>query len=147
MTVTLEAIPKTGHLEIDIKVSASVNVSAFTARQKANNFILSEISYMMHAGEPTLVLGERIYWRVPVILSLTSRGDVGEVGRLDIDVETGQIQISPQQIAQIQSYAETNPLLALAGMFDGGQGDTAERAETILKNELNAITGFAKPSG
>jgi hypothetical protein len=107
MTVTLEAIPKTGRLEIDIKVSANVNVSAFTARQKANNFILSEISYMMHAGEPTLVLGERIYWRVPVILSLTSCGDVGEVGRLDIDVETGQIQISPQQITEIESRAET----------------------------------------
>jgi hypothetical protein len=36
------------------------------------------------------------------------------------------------------------PALALAGMFDGGPGDTAERAETILKNELNAVAGFAK---
>lgn len=107
MSVTLESIPKTGHLVVDIKVSADVNVSAFTARQKVNNFVLGEISYMMHAGEPTLVLGERIYWRVPIILSLTSRGDVGEVGYLDVDVETGQIQISPQQIAEIESRAAT----------------------------------------
>ena len=107
MAVTLESIPKTGHLEVDIKVSADVNVSAFTARQKANNFVLSEISYMMHAGKPTLVLGERIYWRVPVILSLTSRGDIGEVGHIDVDVETGQINISPQQIVDIEARAET----------------------------------------
>jgi hypothetical protein len=107
MAITLESIPKTGRLEVDIKVSANVNVTAFTARQKANNFVLSEISYMMHAGEPALVLGKRIYWRVPVILSLTSRGDVGEVGHIDVDVETGQIDISPQQIAEIEARAET----------------------------------------
>jgi hypothetical protein len=107
MAVSLESIPKTGRLEIDIKVSADVNVSAFTARQKANNFVLSEISYMMHAGDPTLVLRERICWRVPIILSLTSRGDVGEVGHIDVDVETGQIDISPQQIAEIEARAET----------------------------------------
>jgi hypothetical protein len=119
MAVTFESIPKSGRLEVDIKVSADVNVSAFTARQKANNFILSEISYMMHAGEPTLVLGERIYWRVPVILSLTSRGDIGEVGHIDVDVETGQINISPQQIVEIEARAETvtahTPLQTTAG--------------------------------
>jgi hypothetical protein len=106
MAVTLEAIPKTGHLQVDIKVSADVNVTAFTARQKVNNFVLSEISYMMHAGEPSLVVDERIYWRVPVILSLTSHGDVGEVGYLDVNIETGQIQISPSQIAEIEARAE-----------------------------------------
>jgi hypothetical protein len=111
MTVTLEAIPKTGHLEIDIKVSANVNVSAFTARQKANNFILSEISYMMHAGEPTLVLGERIYWRVPIILSLTSRGDVGEnelnavAGFAKVEPKNNNPQIS--QITQIKSVSKS----------------------------------------
>jgi hypothetical protein len=105
MAITLDAIPKMGHLEVDIKVSADVNVTAFTARQKVNNFVLSEISYMMHAGEPALVVDDRISWRVPVILSLTSQGDVGEVGHLDVDIETGQIQISPQQIAEIEARA------------------------------------------
>ena len=76
-------------------------------RYKVNSFILSEISYMMHAGEPDLILGERICWRVPVILSLPSIGDLGEVGSLDVDVETGQMHTSLTQIAEIENRAET----------------------------------------
>jgi hypothetical protein len=106
MASLIESLPQTGRLEIDIKVTADVNVSAYAARQKVNGFVLSDISYMMHAGDPTLVLGERICWRVPVILSLTSRGDVGEVGTLDVDIETGQIHVTPQLIAEINTRAE-----------------------------------------
>jgi hypothetical protein len=106
MTTVVESLPKSGRLEVDIKVSAEVNVSAYAARQKVNSFVLSEISYMMHAGDPVLVLAERIRWRVPVILSLTSRGDVGEVGAVDVDVETGQLHVTPQLIAEINARAE-----------------------------------------
>ncbi|MCP4426531.1 MAG: hypothetical protein GY803_18720 [Chloroflexi bacterium] len=106
MIANVESLPKTGRLEVDIKVTADVNISAYAARQKVDSFVLSEISYMMHAAEPTLVLGDRICWRVPVILSLTSVGDVGEVGAIDIDVESGQIHISPQQIAEIEARAQ-----------------------------------------
>lgn len=35
-----------------------------------------------------------------------------------------------------------NPLLAFAGKFSGGSGDTAERAEEILEAEVNAVNGF-----
>jgi hypothetical protein len=106
MSAIVESLPKTGRLEVDIKVSADVNVSAYAARQKVNDFVLSDISYMMHAGKPELVVGERICWRVPVILSLTSRGDVGEVGTIDVDVETGQMYITPQLITEIKARAE-----------------------------------------
>jgi hypothetical protein len=106
MASLVESLPKTGHLEVDIKVKADVNISAYAARQKVNDFVLSDISYMMHAGDPTLVLAERICWRVPVVLSLTSRGDVGEVGTIDVDVETGQIHVTPQLIAEFNARAE-----------------------------------------
>jgi hypothetical protein len=103
---TLKSIPKSGRLEVDIKVTADVNISAFAARQKVNGFVLSEISYMMHAGEPALVVGDRICWRVPVILSQTSKGDIGETGSIDVDVETGQLYVSPTQITEIEARAE-----------------------------------------
>jgi hypothetical protein len=61
---------------------------------------------MMHAGEPILVVGERICWRVPIILSQTSKGDVGETGSIDVDVETGQLYITPKQITEIEARAE-----------------------------------------
>jgi hypothetical protein len=102
----VNTLPHTGRLEIDIKVSADINISAYAAQQKVNDFVLSDISYMMHAGKAQLILGERIYWRVPVILSLTRHGDVGEVGVIDVDVETGQMHITPQYIAEINTRAE-----------------------------------------
>ena len=61
----------------------------------------------MRAGEPALIVGDdRLRWRVPVILSLTSRGDVGEVGAIDVDVETGQMHVTPQLVAEIETRAE-----------------------------------------
>lgn len=106
MVALMESLPKTGRLEVDIKVTADVNISAYAARQKVNSFVLSEVSYMMHAGKPMLVFGERICWRVPVILSLTSRGDMGEVGTIDVDVESGQMYVSPQLVTEINARAE-----------------------------------------
>lgn len=106
MAAIVESLPKTGRLEVDIKVSADVNISAYAAQQKVNAFVLSDISYMMHAGAPSLIVAERICWRVPVILSLTSRGDVGEVGAIDVDVETGQMHVTPQLIAEINARAQ-----------------------------------------
>ncbi len=106
MASIVESLPQTGRLEVDIRVSADVNVSAYSARQKVNAFALSEISNMMHTGDPALVLSERIFWRVPVILSLTSQGDVGEVGAIDVDVETGQMRVTPRLVAEMTSRAE-----------------------------------------
>ncbi len=106
MPVTVESLPETGRLEVDIKVTADVNFTAVAARQKVNSFVLSEISYMMHAGTPTLVVGERICWRAPVVLSLASRGDVGEVGAIDVDVESGQMVVGPQLVMEINNRAE-----------------------------------------
>ncbi len=106
MVSLVESLPRTGRVEVDIKVTADINISAYAARQKVNDFVLSDISYMMHAGDPTLVLAERISWRVPIILSLTSRGDVGEVGAIDVDVETGQMHVTPRLIAEIDARAE-----------------------------------------
>lgn len=37
-----------------------------------------------------------------------------------------------------------NPLLNVAGRFHGGPGDSAERAEEILANEVNATDGFGR---
>ena len=106
MAVNVESLPSQGRLELEIKVTADVNVSAFAARQKVNSFVLSDISYMMHAGEPQLVIADRISCRVPVILSSTSRGNIGEAGSISVDVETGQMNVSPQLIQEIGRRAE-----------------------------------------
>jgi hypothetical protein len=107
MNVEVESLaPRTGQLTIDIRLSATVNVTAFSARQKVTGFVADEISTNMHGGEPRLVVGERICWRVPVILSMPPTGDRGEVGIIDVDVETGQLLVSRTLVEEIKRRAE-----------------------------------------
>jgi hypothetical protein len=83
-----------------------MNVSAETARKVVDAFVLSHVSYMMHAGEPLLVNGRGARWRVPVILSLTSCGEVGEVGSIDVDAQSGQMQIDPERLRELNHRAQ-----------------------------------------
>ncbi len=106
MAVQLQSLPQSGRLEIDIKVSSDINVSAFVARQKVDSFVLNEISYMMHAGEPILVIADSVYWRVPIILSTVSKGDIGEVGAIAVNAQTGQMIVTPQLLAEVNARAE-----------------------------------------
>jgi hypothetical protein len=99
-------MPNTAQLHINIQLAAPVNVTSFSARQKVTGFVADEISTNMHGGEPTLVIADRIYWRVPIILSLPPIGDRGTIGEINVDVETGQLQITPENIAEIEARAE-----------------------------------------
>lgn len=107
MNVEMQTLlPRAGQLAIDIRLSATVNITEFSARQKVTGFVADEISTNMHGGEPRLIVGERICWRVPVILSLPPAGDRGDVGAIDVDIETGQLQITKTLIEEIKRRAE-----------------------------------------
>lgn len=107
MSVIIEKLaPNTGHLMINIQLASAVNVTAFSARQKVTGFVADEISTNMHGTDPTLVVGEQICWRVPVMLSMPPVGDLGIVGEIDVDVETGQLHITPELLAEIAHRAE-----------------------------------------
>ena len=107
MSIEIESLtPKSGQLSVNIQLSATINVTAFSARQKVTGFVADEISTHLHGGEPVLVLGESICWRVPVILSLPPAGDRGQVGLIDVDVETGQLFVFPELIREIENRAE-----------------------------------------
>lgn len=108
MSVTLEKlnVPQSGHLDIDIRLSADVQISAFVARQKVNRFLLTEVGNLLHAGEPSLALADKIYWRVPVLFSLPSVGQVGQVGEIDVDIESGQVMVEPSLVQRISRNAE-----------------------------------------
>lgn len=107
MTVEVEQLvpPAGGKLRIDIHLSATVNVTAFSARQKVSGYIADELSTQMHGGVPRLVVGERIVWQVPVILSLLPHGDIGQVGSIDVDVETGELLATSESLQEIQRHA------------------------------------------
>jgi hypothetical protein len=106
MESTLEQIPHFGQVEFTLQVSGQIHYSAEVARRLVGRFIANEIAYLLRSGEPTLVMGSRIVWRVPVLLALPSQGMVGTVGHIDVDVETGELAITPELIHQIQENAE-----------------------------------------
>ena len=105
MSAVVKQLPRTGRLQIDIHVSAEVNFSATAARRRVSRFVADEISYLMRGGEPDLVVADRIYWHVPVLLTLPGHGSVGSVGAIDVDVETGQLHVTPELIAEMQQHA------------------------------------------
>jgi predicted DNA-binding antitoxin AbrB/MazE fold protein len=104
----LEHLSLSEHQTVRLHVlSPQVRVSATAARRRVSGFVLNEISYLMGGGEPTLVIGERTVWRVPVILTFPTDGPVGTVGTIEVDAETGELHTSPQLIEEITRNAET----------------------------------------
>lgn len=106
MEALLEQLPQMGNIQLTIQVTADFNYSAQAAQRLARRFAADEISYLLRVGEPTLVAGERIAWRIPIVLALPSHGPVGQVGMIDVDVEHGRIQVTADQIEQIRLRAQ-----------------------------------------
>ena len=107
MSVQIHSLtPESSNLEINIRLSAKVNITAFSARQKVTGYLVDEISTNLHGGEPQLVVGEHIRWRVPVILSMPPSGDREEVGLIDVDIVTGQLLVNRTIIEEIKGRAQ-----------------------------------------
>lgn len=101
-----QSIPETGVLTLSVHQTVPINVSAAEARHRVSRFVHWEISTQMHGEAPTLAIGERAGWQVPVHLTFPSFGDVGCVGEIVVDAETGELQIDPTLIAEIQRRAQ-----------------------------------------
>ena len=118
MQAILEATPQVGHITVNIRVDAPMNVSAYMARRKVGVFAMNEVSYLLRAGDPQLIIGARLAWRVPISLTLRSKGVVGEIGHIDVDVETGQMHVMPNQIEEMNQRAEAFALSAASATND-----------------------------
>lgn len=92
-------VPEKGTFEI--RQSVNILVSAQEARDSVNRWLLKDVSYMMGAEDPTLVVSDRIVWRVPVVLTAPHVGHVGMAGTVDVDVQTGEFDTSPLRKEQI----------------------------------------------
>ena len=84
-----------------------VNITSFTARQKASGYISSHISHLMGSQEPSLILSnKRLVWRVPIILTSPNESTLGIVGTLDVDTRTGQLIIPDNFSNQLEANAQ-----------------------------------------
>jgi hypothetical protein len=98
--------PPSVDLEIDIRVRTRMAITAFTAQRKVSRLVLERVSNLLCGEEPTLVVGDRVRWRVPVWLGFPKQGLVGKVGEIDVDVETGEILFDQRDLEEISERAD-----------------------------------------
>jgi hypothetical protein len=82
-----------------------VNVTATTARRQVNAFLATYVGNLLLADEPALTVTDKVVWRVPVDLTNPVDGRIGRVGEVDVDVESGELFLTEEQITQIKQNA------------------------------------------
>jgi hypothetical protein len=107
MNVILNHYPVVQTGTFEIRRTVTVAVPAENARRQIQRWLLLEVSHMMGADEPTLVVGECTFWRVPVHLSTPQAGIVGPVGEIDVDAITGEMINVAAQKAIIEQKARS----------------------------------------
>jgi hypothetical protein len=102
MLVKLQA----AQVDINVHVTATINVTPFVAKQKVNVLLLDKIGTGLLSESPDLAASEgRLYWRVPVALALPGRGRLGHLGAIDVDVQTGEVLADDTLISDITRHA------------------------------------------
>jgi hypothetical protein len=103
MEVELSTIrlPAQSDIKIEISVEAHLGVTAQTAQRKVSKLLLDQAGNLLYGEAPNLVAGERLLWRVPVWLSSANHGPLGQVGSLDVDVQSGEVLYSQALLTTI----------------------------------------------
>ena len=99
MNIILEQanVPKTGVFRIHVDRIADVRISAEDARKSVRRWLQTHVTMMMSAELPTLTLTRQIVWRVPIVFTSPHQGKIGEIGTVDVEVQTGHIIDTTEQ--------------------------------------------------
>ncbi|MEM7532993.1 MAG: hypothetical protein AAF639_12510 [Chloroflexota bacterium] len=77
-----------------------VIITADDARRQVNRWLCNEVAMLFIARTPSLVTGDNghsPHWRVPVFYVTPSAGEVGQLGEIDVDVKTGEMNNTQQK--------------------------------------------------
>ena len=106
MSIAVE-IPEQAEVSFKFEISAKANITPFVAKQSIDDFLLNSVGNLLCAGEPEFFVKEDgIFWKVPVHYTIPSRGTLGTVGSLLVDVQTGEIVRTIEDLEEIKSNAE-----------------------------------------
>jgi hypothetical protein len=106
---SLDAPSAAQSVQVNIHVQAPV-VSPELARRRANVWLLEHAGNLLRAETPELIAGEKLTWRLDVVLTSPARGVVGRVGQLEVDPATGDVLADKSLVKEIVAHAQ-----ALAG--------------------------------
>lgn len=103
MSIEMEeiALPTPAEVKIEFSLTAQVNITDFTAQRRVSKLLLDNVGNLLYGERPSLVMGRRLLWRVPVWLALPTTGPLGQVGTLDVDAQTGEILFTQQILEEI----------------------------------------------
>ena len=100
------AFPAGATVDIRIEMTAQANITAFVARQKVTQFVVTRISSQLRGEAPDLHVDERLCWSVPVVLTSPARGVLGKVGEILVDAVTGEVLADAETTRRIAEDAE-----------------------------------------
>jgi hypothetical protein len=108
MTIILNqyTLPEKGKVDLKVDRSFEIKITAEEARRQVDRWLLNEVSCLIGAEAPTLIIGERVAWRVPARIGFPDVGRVGIVGTVEVDVETGEMDNTSECKAAIERRAE-----------------------------------------
>jgi hypothetical protein len=108
MTVHLPGVtpPQGASVTIRIEVTAQANITPFVARQAVTGFVIREVSDRMRGEEPELVVGDRLCWSVPVVLTSAAQGVLGKVGEVLVDATTGELLVHSDTVQGLSHAAD-----------------------------------------
>lgn len=110
ITLTGKGLQALQELDIQISVSATVEIDPQTAQRHVTRWVASEVGNLLMGGTPQLVISQRAVWRVPIVLGSSQKGFLGEVGVVDVDATTGELLLSAELVEELLRNAQ-----ALAG--------------------------------
>lgn len=91
---------------LNIQVDTTLKVTAEEARRRVNRQLIPQLGTGLIANNPELIVtDQQIAWRVPIVLSLPGLGDLGEVGTVMVDAQTGQLAVTPATQTKIINHA------------------------------------------
>ena len=94
-------------VNVSINISATLNITAYTAKRKASTLVLNRIGTGLSGGDPVLIVTHKaICWRVPIFVSTASHGRLGEVGQIEVNAQTGEVLADETALQDIGDNAE-----------------------------------------
>ena len=96
-----------GAADRETAVAITVQITAEEARRLVNREVVPELGTGLGAKNPDLLLrGKQVIWRVPIVLSLAQLGELGEVGIIEVDAQTGTILDNGRNRERIVQHAQ-----------------------------------------
>jgi len=102
---------------IDQHVSdAQINfISEVKAQRSVTSWAVTNVGNLLKGGKPTLVEGEQIFWRVPVMMFIENK-EV-KLASVDVDAQNGSLKVSQALIEEIWSKARAIKSASLPADF------------------------------